>query len=344
LSDIQNAALSWASVATREQGSGPIHARRTPPSHDPTRLATRGGTARSDTISAMDRAARLTLPPQLLVLGAITSVQFGSAFADKLFDRAGPAGVVLLRLLLSSVVLIACVRPALRGRTRRDWLAVIAFGLVLAGMNWSFYEALDRLPLGPAVTVEFIGPLTVALVGSRRAMDVIWALLAASGVGLLASNAFTGSLRTSGLLLALLAGACWAGYILGSKRVGTTFEGLDGLAIALCIGSIGVLPAGLVEGGHRLLEPAMLGGGLLVALLSSLIPYSLELTALRSLSAKTFGLLMSLEPAAAALAGVIVLGQPLHPRVAVAMLLVVAASIGTSLHARVTVATVEPVG
>lgn len=265
-------------------------------------------------------------------------MQFGSAFADKLFDRAGPAGVVLLRLAFSGLLLgaylLARRKVRLRGRTRRDWVAVITFGVILGGMNWSFYEALSRLPLGIAVTIEFAGPLTLAIVGSRRTLDVVWAGLAAAGVALLAGNAFTGSLSIPGLFLALLAGGCWAGYILASKRVGTAFAGLDGLAIALCVGSALVLPAGLIAGGRALVEPGVVAGGLLIALLSSLIPYSLEITALRSLSAKTFGLLMSLEPAAAALAGVIVLRQSLHLRTALAIMLVVAASTGTSLQAR----------
>jgi inner membrane transporter RhtA len=273
----------------------------------------------------------LSLPPQVLVLGAIASVQFGSAFAAKLFDRAGPAGVVLLRLGISALVLTVAVRPRLRGRSRSDLATGIVFGLVMGAMNWSFYEALNRLPLGVAVTVEFVGPLTVAIVGSRRRLDLLWAALAAGGVGLLAGNAFGGNLSVSGLFLALLAGACWAFYILLSKRTGAAFGGLAGLAIGLCAGTVLVIPAGIAEGGAQLLTPAILGGGVLVAMLSSLVPYSLELTALRSLSAKTFGLLMSLEPAAAAIAGALVLSQ--HPtlRTYVAIALVVAASTGTTL-------------
>ena len=206
-------------------------------------------------------------------------------------------------------------------------------------MNWSFYQALNLLPLGVAVTVEFVGPLAVAILGSRRLLDGLWALLAAGGVALLAGNAFSGSLSVEGLALALLAGACWAAYILLSKRVGESFSGLGGLSIALCVGTLLVLPAGLIEGGHALLTPVVLGGGLLVALMSSLIPYSLEITALRSLSAQSFGLLMSLEPAAAALAGVIVLGQHLALRTVLAILLVVGASVGTTLATR---ASAEP--
>ena len=275
-------------------------------------------------------------PPQLLLFGSIASVQFGSAFADKLFAQAGPGGVVLLRLALSALVLLAISRPSLRGRTRADLGAVIAFGLVLGAMNWSFYEALNRLPLGVAVTIEFVGPLAVAVGGSRRALDLIWVVLAGGGVALLALRGDHHGVSALGVLLALVAGACWAAYILLSKRVGASFAALDGLAIALGIGTLLVIPAGVVEGGTALGKPGVLAGGLVVALLSSLIPYSLEIVALRRLSASTFGLLMSLEPAVAALAGVIVLSQHLTGVLLVALVMVVTASVGTTIVGRST--------
>ncbi|HET6209409.1 MAG TPA: EamA family transporter [Jatrophihabitans sp.] len=275
------------------------------------------------------------VPPQGLILIGIASVQFGAAFAAKLFDRAGPAGVVLMRLAFSAVVLLVLTRPSLRGRSRRELLIAAGFGLVLGAMNWSFYEALQLLPLGPAVTIEFAGPLAVAILGSRRLLDLLWVALAGGGVLLLAfghSGGSSHSLNPRGILLALLAGAFWASYILLSQRVGSTFAGLQGLAIALSVGALALLPAGLIEGGRELLQPAVLGGGLLVALLSSLIPYSLELISLRRLRAATFGLLMSLEPAFAALAGVLVLGEQLRLRTVSALVMVVAASAGTSLQ------------
>ena len=275
-------------------------------------------------------------PPQLLLFGSIASVQFGSAFADKLFAQAGPGGVVLLRLALSALFLLAISRPSLRGRTRADLGAVIAFGLVLGAMNWSFYEALDRLPLGVAVTIEFVGPLAVAVGGSRRALDLIWVVLAGGGVALLALRGDHHGVSALGVLLALVAGTCWAAYILLSKRVGASFAALDGLAIALGIGTLLVIPAGVVEGGTALGRPGVLAGGLFVALLSSLIPYSLEIVALRRLSASTFGLLMSLEPAVAALAGVIVLSQHLTGVLLVALVMVVTASVGTTIVGRST--------
>jgi inner membrane transporter RhtA len=274
------------------------------------------------------------LPAELLVLGGIGSVQFGSAFADKLFPQAGPGGVVLLRLLLSAIILLAVARPALRGRTRADLSAAVTFGLVLAGMNWSFYEALNRLPLGAAVTIEFTGPLVVAVAGSRRLLDVIWVVLAAGGVLLLALRGSQHGIRALGVVLALVAATCWALYILLSQRVGRSFARLDGLAIALGVGTFLVLPAGIVQGGSALVHPSIVAGGLAVAMLSSLIPYSLEITALRRLSAYRFGLLMSLQPAVAALAGVIVLGQPLTVVLTIALAMVVVASIGNTVMAR----------
>lgn len=284
-------------------------------------------------------AARINLdalPAPVLILGGIGSVQFGAAFADKLFDEAGPAGVVLLRLLLSAGALLAITRPRLRDRSRRELLSAAAFGTVLGGMNWSFYEALHRLPLGPAVTIEFAGPLAVAIAGSRRWIDLLWAALAGGGVVLLAFGASghgsNGRLDPVGIALALLAGTFWAGYILLSQRVGSVFPGLQGLAIALSVAAILVLPAGLIQGGSALLRPHVLLGGLCVALLSSLIPYSLELTALRRIAASTFGLLMSLEPAFAALAGVLVLGQRLKLATGLALVMVIIASVGTTVQ------------
>jgi len=273
-------------------------------------------------------------PPQLLLLGSIGSVQFGSAFAAKLFDRAGPGGVVFLRLCLSAVILLAVSRPSLRGRSRTDLVAAIAFGLVLGGMNWSFYEALDRLPLGVAVTIEFLGPLAVAIAGSRRAVDLVWVALAGGGVVLLALRGDKHGVTGLGVGLVLIAASCWAGYILLSKRVGAAFAQLDGLAIALGVGAVLTGPAGIVEGGSALGSPAVLGGGLLVALLSSLIPYSLEIVALRRMRPSVFGLLMSLEPAMAATAGVLVLGETVSPVLVLAIAMVITASVGTTLSSR----------
>jgi inner membrane transporter RhtA len=174
----------------------------------------------------------------------------------------------------------------------------------------------------------------VALAGSRQALDLLWIVLAGVGVALLTLHGDNSRVTLAGVLLALVAAACWAAYILLSQRVGAEFEALDGLAISLAVASLVVLPVGLVQGGAALLRPGVLAGGLAVAMLSSLIPYSLEIIALRRLSASTFGLLMSLQPAFGALAGVIVLGQSLTVVMVVAIVMVVLASIGTTVYSR----------
>jgi len=302
------------------------------------------GLARSRVSPSLDAQARHSAdwqdrtvrppPPEALLLGSIASVQFGSAFADTLFPQAGPGGVVLLRLAISAAVLGLLARPSLRRRTRADLAAAVAFGLVLGAMNWSFYEALDRLPLGVAVTIEFTGPLVVAVIGSRRPLDLLWVTLAGGGVALLASGAGSSGVHATGIVLVLIAATCWALYIVLSKRVGSVFVQLDGLAIALTVGTVLVLPAGVAQGGDALLRPGVLAGGVGVALLSSLVPYSLELIALRRLTAARFGLLMCLQPAVATLAGVIVLGEHVTLVLVIALLMVVAASVGTTLAAR----------
>ncbi len=269
------------------------------------------------------------MPPVLLVLLAIASVQIGSALAKGLFDEIGPGGTVFLRLLFAAVVLMAVWRPSLRGRSRRDLVLVAVFGLVLACMNMSFYAALDRIPLGAAVTFEFVGPLGVAVAGSRRPLDLLWVALAAAGI-LLLSDFGAGGLDGLGIALALLAGAFWAAYILLSARIGSRYEGADGLALAMVVGAVVLVPVGVGEAGGELLVPWILAAGLAVAVLSSALPYALEMEALRRMPTSVFGVLMSLEPGMAALAGYVVLGEGLEAREIVAILLVVAASAGAS--------------
>ncbi|MDX6285280.1 MAG: inner rane transporter RhtA [Frankiales bacterium] len=273
------------------------------------------------------------LPAPVLVFGAIVSVQCGGAVAAKLFDRAGPGGTVLLRLALAAVVLLPIVRPRIRGRSGRDLRAAAVFGLVLAGMNACFYQALERTPLGLAVTLEFVGPLAVAIGASRRRLDLLWAGLAAGGVALLAGRG-GGDVTTLGVVFALAAGAFWAAYILVSQRIGRVFPGASGLAIALLVGAVAVAPYGVIDGGDALVEPGVLAAGLAVALLSSAVPYSLELTALRRLSAAVFGVLMSLEPAVASLVGLIVLSQRLTVVQVVAVAMVCLASLGATAPVR----------
>jgi inner membrane transporter RhtA len=268
-----------------------------------------------------------------LVLCGVVSVQVGAAVATTLFDELGPAGTVLVRVLFAAVALVAVWRPALRGTSPEALRLVAAFGVVLAAMNLCFYEALDRIPLGIAVTLEFIGPLGVAIAGSRRALDLVWVLLAAGGIVLL-SPAPGGSLDALGAGLAFLAGGFWAGYILLSARVGRTSSGGGGLALAMVVATAVLLPVGIPGGGSELLDPGVLAIGCAVALLSSAIPYSLELEALRRLQKGTFGVLMSLEPAVAALIGLAVLEQGLSATEVVAIALVVAASAGALGAAR----------
>jgi inner membrane transporter RhtA len=205
---------------------------------------------------------------------------------------------------------------------------VILFGLALAAMNTSFYLALDRIPLGIAVTLEFVGPLGVAVAASRRRLDLLWAGLAALGIVLLSPTP-GGDLDLLGCALALLAGVFWAAYIVLAARVGRTFEGGRGLALAMVLAALALLPAGIVEAGDELLVPGLLAVGFAVAMLSSAIPYSLELEALRRLPQGTFGVLMSLEPAVAATVGFVGLGQGLAVNEVVAIGLVVAASGGS---------------
>jgi inner membrane transporter RhtA len=273
----------------------------------------------------LNRSERLT--SMTLVMGAIASVQIGAAIATTLFDEVGPAGTVLLRTGFAAVVLVLLWRPRLRGRSMPALRDALLFGLTLAGMNLSFYAALDRIPLGIAVTLEFTGPLLVAVAASRRASDLLWVGLAAGGIVLL-SPGIHGSLDVTGTLLALLAGAFWATYIVLAARVGRSFSGGQGLTIAMVVATVVLLPVGIVAGGSEFGDPGLLAAGFAVALLSSAIPYSLELEALRRLPKGTFGVLMSVEPAVAALVGLVALGQDLSASEVVAIGLVVAASAG----------------
>lgn len=271
------------------------------------------------------------IPPMAQVLIGGLSVQVGAAVAKSLFAVAGSAGVVTMRLVFAAIILLLLWRPSLR--LGREALPVIlGYGVVLAAMNMLFYLSLDRIPLGVAVTVEFLGPLAVALLGSRRWLDGLWALMAAAGVVLLARGG--GDVSLVGVLFALGAGACWAGYILLGAALGNRTGGGSGLALAMAVGGLVALPIGVVDAGAALLSPTVLVAGLAVALLSSVIPYSLELEALRRIPPRVFGVLMSLEPAMAALAGLIVLREGLHPTQWVAICCVVAASVGATRTAR----------
>jgi inner membrane transporter RhtA len=267
------------------------------------------------------------IPAPALVLLGIVSVQLGSALAKNLFDAVGSLGTVALRLLFAAVVLTLFWRPSLQ-LDRRTWRVVLAYGVILGLMNLSFYLSLARLPLGIAVTIEFLGPIAVALAGSRRWLDAFWAVLAAGGVVLLMEGG--GDLDPVGVLLALAAGTFWGVYILLGAALGRhTTEG-NGLALGMVVAVLVVVPIGVVESGTALLQPWVLAAGLGVALLSSVIPYTVDLEALRKIPPRVFGILMSLEPAMAALIGLIVLGEALHVTQWIAVLCVVVASAGAT--------------
>jgi inner membrane transporter RhtA len=272
--------------------------------------------------------------PIWLVLVGILSVQFGAGVAKSLFDEVAPTTIVWLRLVTSAVVLAVVARPALRGRSRSDWLVAIALGASLGIMNWAIYQSFLRIPLGVAVTLEFLGPLTLAVIGSRRPRDLLWVALAAVGVAVLGLAGDSGSVSLAGALFALLAGAMWASYILLSAQTGRRWPGLDGLAVASVVATLLLTPAAVGTGGGDLLDPRILMLGAAVGLLSSVIPYSCEMVALRTIRPSVFSILMSLEPAAAALAGIVVLGEFLSLPQWLAMACIIVASVGATRSSR----------
>ncbi|MCX0245288.1 EamA family transporter [Streptomyces drozdowiczii] len=270
---------------------------------------------------------RAALAPVALVVAGGLSVQFGAAIAVLLMPRAGALGVVTLRLAAAALVLLVVCRPKLRGHSRADWGTVIAFGIAMGGMNTLFYQAADRIPLGAAVTLEVLGPLALSVIASRRLVNVVWAALALGGVVLLSGGGFD-RLDPVGAAFALGAGAMWAAYIVFSARTGRRFPQADGLALAMVVAALLSLPLGIMDAGSKLVVPTTLGLGAAVALLSSVLPYTLELIALRRLPAPTFAILMSLEPAIAAMAGFLILHQALSLTDALAIALVIGASMG----------------
>jgi inner membrane transporter RhtA len=284
------------------------------------------------------RNPSVRISPIWLVLIGIASVQLGAGIAKTLFDEVDPETIVWLRLVTSAVVLTLIVRPAVRGRSGSDWVVVLGFGATLGLMNWAIYQSFARIPLGIAVTIEFIGPLALAVIGSRRARDLAWVALAAIGVALLGLE--PADLNVAGVLFALLAGAAWAAYILLSAQTGRRWQGLDGLAMASVVATLLLTPVVAGTGGGGLDDGRILLLGALVGLLSSVVPYSCEMAALRTLPPSVFSILMSLEPAAAALAGMLVVGEFLTAVQWLAVVCVVIASIGAT-RSRPTIA--EPV-
>jgi inner membrane transporter RhtA len=280
----------------------------------------------------MTAARRPALPAPLYALGSIASVQVGATVARQLFPFLGPTATVFVRVGFGALILLAIARPGFRRLSAAQWREVVPFGLIIAGMNLCFYQSIARIPLGIAVTIEFLGPLAVAIAGSRKATDFVWAGMAAAGVAMLSLTG--GSVTLLGVLFALGAAVGWATYIVLSQRVGRLVAGPDGLALALTVGGLALAPFGIVGAGSRLLDPHNLGLGLVVAILSTAIPFSLEFAALRRLSRQLFGILMSLEPAMGAAAGFFFLGQRLSIRDLLAIALVSVASAGATLSSR----------
>ena len=271
----------------------------------------------------------------ILVFISIISTQLGSALAKTVIQELGSTTTVLMRVGLGAIALLLLQRPKLQGYGYSDYGFLILFGLVMAGMNFSFYGAIDRLPLGVAVTIEFIGPLGVACLNSRQLLDLLWIFLAGIGIFLLAPVGGS-SLNPVGVAFALLAAFCWGAYILLSAKVGRIFAGVNGVAVmtaALVIATIGILPFGIFTGGINKLEPKFIAAGLGIAILSSAIPYTFELEALKKLPIRVFGVLLSLEPALAAIAGLIILQEKISDRAISAIVLVTLASLGSSLKA-----------
>jgi inner membrane transporter RhtA len=263
------------------------------------------------------------------VVCSVSITQIGSALAKTLFASLGTRGAVLVRVSFAAVMLLAMNRPSVRRIPRTALRLAVMFGVVLGLMNWSFYAALARVPLGVAVTVEFIGPLGVALLQSRRPRDILWVLLAATGIILLTPLG-AGGPDPVGVGLALLAGICWALYIVLGARVGQAFAGGTGLSLAMVVAAIILAPGGAASAVPILVSPSLLVTGIAVAAFSSALPYTLEMEALRRMPSRVFGVLMSLEPAVAAIAGFLILGERLGPRALGAMLLISVASAGVT--------------
>jgi inner membrane transporter RhtA len=263
-----------------------------------------------------------------LAVGAMAIIQLGIALSEPLLHEIGPAGVVTLRLLVAAAVLWPLTRPSLRGA---DLWPAIALGFCVGAQTLAFFAAIDRIPLGIAVAIEFLGPLSVGLAGSRRRLDALWVAAAAAGVALLTLGPGGGGLDAAGLALAGGAAVCWAGYILLTKRVGASWSGLDGLAVALAVAAALTLGPGVATAGTDLIHPAVLATGAGLALLAPLAPFALEMLALRRLPSAVFGVIMSLEPAIGALLGFALLGQRLGLAAVAAIGLILVASAGATL-------------
>ena len=278
----------------------------------------------------MVQATTRFLPPPLLLLLSILSIQLGTAIAKGLFHLVGPGGAVFLRLGLAAIICMIMVRPRLRGYTWREYGWVVLFGCVIAAMNSLYFASISRIPFGVATTLEFIGPLGVSLASSRRILDLLWTVLAAVGIALLLPIKRGIAFDSLGVILALMAGTGWAAYILVNVRVGRAFPGTTGLALSMSVAALVLMPFDIGNLAPLLQHPVPLLLGLVVAVLSTVIPFALELEALRRMSTRAFGVLLSLEPAVSALIGFVFLGETIGARGLLAMLLIIIASCGVS--------------
>ncbi len=281
-------------------------------------------------------AASSPLVGVALVIGSCLSLPFGAAVAAQLFPVLGPWGVTSLRVAIAAILLVVIVRPKPRKWTRPQWLAAVLFGVSLAAMNGFFYAAIDRIPLGPAVAIEFLGPLVLAAVLTRRLGDFAWVGVALLGMVVLGIDGLIGAepLDPLGVVFILIAAGFWVMYIRMSARVGALIPGSSGLAMGLLVAAVLLIPVGIPAASTVAMDPQLLLLAAITAVLSSVIPYSFELAALRRLPQRVFGVLLSLEPAFATLAGWLILGQDATPLRLLAIALVIAASVGTTLGVR----------
>ncbi|HLJ25998.1 MAG TPA: EamA family transporter [Candidatus Angelobacter sp.] len=268
------------------------------------------------------------LPPQAMVLLSILSAQLGAAIAKNLLATNSAFSIVLLRTGFAAIVLWLVARPQMRQYSQRQWLHAAALGIVIAGLSLAFYESVSRIPLGITMTIEFLGPLMVAVAGSRKAKDLIWPVLALGGILLLAPTGNLKSLSLAGMAFAFVAAAGWAAYLILAKRTTTIFSGTSGLTLAMTFGALSILPFGLLSGGRSLLDFSLLMNGFWVSMLSTMMPLSLEFFALKRMTPRTFGILVSADPSVAALIGVIVLHEHLSARAWAALVLVSIATLG----------------
>lgn len=279
----------------------------------------------------MKLSAASPLVSVLLLLVSMSSIQASASLAKTIFPVVGPAGTTALRLLVASAILLAVMRPWTKNIPRSAWKLIAVFGLATASMNLCFYEALSRIPLGVAVALEFTGPLTVAMLSSRRLIDMVWVILAAAGlVILLPLRQNADSIDPLGALLALASGVCWALYIVFGKKAGSSLD-KSCVALAMLVGSCAVFPVGLAASGTALFTPEILPLALLLGIFSSALPYGVEIIALKNLPSRTFSILMSLEPALAALSGFLFLGEQLNLAQWTALAAIMTASVGSTL-------------